>query len=163
MFLIVTAFLLVLVLSFVCLLLLTRPSPTEKVIDSRLSQIHVTEEAYFGEGPAIFKQTKLSKVAWIDAMLQRVPAAQAIQGLLTQAGSTWSVGQVVLSSLVSALAGYLACSMFLPVKTLTLASAAGAAMLPVVFLRSKREAAQVNHTDEKPVRQCSPIAADRHW
>lgn len=136
MFLIVTAFLLVLVLSFGCLLLLTRPSPVEKAIDSRLSQIHVADDVYLGEGtPAIFKQTKLSEVKWIDGILQRVPAAHAIQNLLTQAGSTWSVGQVILSSLV----GYLACSMFLPMKTLTIASAVGGATLPLVFLRGKRE------------------------
>jgi tight adherence protein B len=140
MFLMVTAFLLVLVISFVCLLLLTRPSSTEKTIDSRLSQIHVTDDVYLGEGtPAIFKQTKLSEVRWIDALLQRVPAAHAIQSLLTQAGSTWSVGQVILSSLLSALAGYLACSVLLPMKTLTIASAVGGATLPLVFLRGKRE------------------------
>ncbi len=140
MFLMVTAFLLVLTLSFICLLLLTRPSMIEKAIDSRLSQIHVTEDGYLGERtPAIFKQTKLSEVGWIDAILQRVPAAHAMQSLLTQAGSTWSVGQVVLGSLVASLAGYLLCSMFLPMMTLSIAAALGAATLPAVFLRGKRE------------------------
>lgn len=140
MFLIVTAFLLVLVLSFACLLLLTRPSQLEKAIDSRLSQIHVMENVYLGEGaPAIFKRTKLSEVGWIDRVLQRVPAAHAVQNLITQAASTWSVGQVILGSLVSGLAGYLVCSMFLPVRMLALGGALGAAALPVLFLRSKRE------------------------
>ena len=89
MFLMVTVFLLVLALSFVCVLLVTRPSPVEKVIDSRLSQIHVLDDAYLGEGaPAIFKQTKLSDIVWVDAILQRLPAAHAVQNLLTQAAST---------------------------------------------------------------------------
>ncbi len=140
MFLIVMAFGLVLVLSFVCLLLLTRPSTVEKAIDSRLSQIHVMEDVYLGEGaPAIFKLTKLSDVGWINQILQRVPAAHAAQNLLTQAGSTWSVGQVILGSLVSALAGYLLCSMFLPVKTLAIGAALGAAAIPLLVLSSQRE------------------------
>lgn len=140
MFLMVTVFLLVLVLSFACLLLMTRPSSTEKVIDSRLSQIHVSDEVYLGEGaPAIFKQTKLSEIAWVDAILQQVPAAHALQNLLTQAASTWSVGQVILGSLVAGLAGYLVCSMFLPIRGLTFSAALSATALPVVFLRGKRE------------------------
>lgn len=140
MFLMVTAFLLVLVLSFVCLLLMTRPSPAERVIDSRLSEIHVTDGVYLGEGaPAIFKQMKLSEVGWVDAMLQRVPAAHVLQKLLTQADSSWSVGQVILGSLVTGLAGYLLCSMFLPIKMLAIATALGAAALPLAFLRGKRE------------------------
>jgi len=139
MFLIVTVFLLVLVLSLLCLLLLTLPSRAEKTIDTRLSQIH-SEDAYFGEGtPAIFKFTKLSEVGWIDGILQKVPAAHALQALLTQAGSTRTVGQVILASLVSGLAGYLLFSMFLPVKTLAAATATGAATVPVLLLRSKRE------------------------
>jgi len=140
MFLIVTAFLLVLVISFVCLLLMTRQSPTEKVIDSRLSQIHVSDDVYLGEGaPAIFKQTRLSEVGWVDASLQRVSAAHALQKLLTQAASSWSVGQVILGSLVSGLAGYLICSMFLPIRLLALAAALGAAAVPLALLRNKRE------------------------
>jgi len=140
MFLIVTAFLLVLVISFVCLLLMTRQSPTEKVIDSRLSQIHVSDDVYLGEGaPAIFKQTRLSEVGWVDASLQRVSAAHELQKLLTQAASSWSVGQVILGSLVSGLAGYLICSMFLPIRLLALAAALGAAAVPLALLRSKRE------------------------
>src|SRR3569833_2725654 len=107
MFLMVTAFLLVLVLSFFCLLLMTRPSSVEKTIDSRLSQIQVADDIYVGEGtPAIFKQSKLSDVAWIDAMLQSVPAAHALQKLLTQAASSWSVGQVIFGSLAMGVAGY---------------------------------------------------------
>ncbi len=140
MFLMIAAFLLVLVLSFVCLLLLTRPSSVEKAIDSRLSQIHVLDDVYLGQGvPAIFKQTKLSEVGWIDGILQRIPAAHAVKNLLTQAGSTWSVGQVILASLVTAVAGYLICSIFLPLKALTIAAALGAGALPLVFLRGKRE------------------------
>jgi len=140
MFLMVTALLLVLVLSFVSLLLMIRPSPVEKVIDTRLSQIHVTDDIYLGEGaPAIFKQMKLSEVAWINDLLHRVPAANAVQNLLTQAASSWSVGQVILGSVVAGLAGYLICSMFLPIKMMAIAAALGAAALPLGFLRGKRE------------------------
>src|SRR5579884_2561140 len=140
MSLMVISFLLVLVLSFVCLLLLTRPSPVEKVIDSRLSQIHVTQDVYLGQGaPAIFKQTKLSDAAWVDAFLQRIPATHAIQNLLTQADSSWSVGQVIVFSMVTAIAGGLICLMFLPIRMMAIAAGLGAAALPLVFLRGKRE------------------------
>lgn len=140
MFLIVTAFLLVLLLSFLSLLLLTRPSKVEKKIDSRLSQIHLSEDVYLGEGtPTIFKLSKLSDVGWIDSLLQKIPAAHALQNLITQAGSTWSVGQVIFASLVSALAGYLLFSMVMPVGTLAVTAALGTAMFPLIFLRAQRE------------------------
>jgi tight adherence protein B len=140
MFLMVTVFLLVLVLSFVCLLLMTRPSAAEKVIDSRLSQIHVSDEVYLGEGaPAIFKQTKLSEIAWINATLQPFSAAHALQKLLTQAASSWCVGQVILGSLIAGAAGYLVCSMLLPIRALSIAAALVAITLPLAFLRGKRE------------------------
>lgn len=140
MFLIVSVFLLVLVLSFGCLFLMTQPSSAEKAIDSRLAQIQVNDSVYLGDGaPAIFKQTKLSDIAWVDAILQQVPATHAIEKLLTQAASSWSVGQVILGSLVAGLAGYLICSMFLPIRTLAIAAALGATALPFMVLRSKRE------------------------
>lgn len=140
MFLMVTAFLLVLGLSFACLLLMMRPSPTEKVIDSRLSQIHVADDVYLGEGtPSIFKLTKLSDVSWVNVALQRIPAAHHVQKLLTQAASSWSVGQVILGSLVAGMAGYLVCSLFLPIRALALAAALGTATLPLAYLRGKRE------------------------
>jgi len=140
MLLIVTAFLLVLVISFVCLLLLTRPSSVEKAIDSRLSQIHVTEDVYFGEGaPAIFRLTKLSEVPWIDRILQAMSAAHKLQTLLTQAGSSVTVGRVLIGSLVTGFSGYLACLMFLPIKTLAVTAGLGAAAIPLLFLHSKRE------------------------
>jgi tight adherence protein B len=140
MFLVLTTFLLVLGLSFLCLLLLTRPSSVEKKIDLRLSEIHVSDETYIGQGaPTIFRQTKLSDVAWLDHILQRVPAAHALQDLLTQAGSTWAVGPVILSSLVTALAGYLVSSLLMPIKTFAIAAALGGATFPLLFLRSKRE------------------------
>jgi tight adherence protein B len=140
MLLIMTAFLLVLVLSFVCLLLLTRPSTVEKAIDSRLSQIHINDDAYVGEGtPAIFRLTRLSEVPWVDELLQTLSAAHKLQTLLTQAGSTATVGRVVMGSLVTGLAGYLAFLMFLPIKTLAAAAALGSAAIPLLFLRAKRE------------------------
>lgn len=140
MFLIVVAFLLVLVLSFGCLLLLTRPSSVEKAVDARLAEIHVNEDVYLGEGtPAIFRFTKLSEVGWIDQLLQQVRAAHKLQNLITQAGSTASVGLVIVSSAVAALAGYIVFSMFLPIKTLAAGAALGAAAMPILCLLNKRE------------------------
>lgn len=140
MFLIVVAFLLVLVLSFGCLVLLTRPSSVEKAVDARLSQIHVTEDVYLGEGtPAIFRITKLSEVGWIDQLLQQVRAAHKLQNLLTQAGSATSVGVVIVSSAVAAVGGYIVFSMFLPIKALAAGAALGAAAMPMLYLINKRE------------------------
>jgi len=140
MFLMVTVFLLVLLLSFGCLLLMTRPSLAEKAIDSRLAQIHVSDSPYLADGdPGIFKQTKLSEIGWVDVVLQRVPAAHALEKLLTQAACSWSVGQVILASLVAGVAGYLLCSMFLPIPMLAVAAALGATALPFAVLRSRRE------------------------
>jgi len=62
-----------------------------------------------------------------------------LQNLLTQAGSTVSVGQVIVGSAVAALVGRLVFAMFLPIKTLAAAAALGAAGMPILYLLNKRE------------------------
>jgi tight adherence protein B len=140
MFLIVTAFLLVLVVSFACLLLMLRPSQAEKAIDSRLAQIHVTDEVDMREGtPTIFKQTKLSEIRWVDAALQRIPAANALHKLLIQAASRWTLAQVFLGSLIAGVMGYLACSIALPIRAMAVAASLASMAIPLLILRSKRD------------------------
>jgi tight adherence protein B len=139
MFLIFIAFLLVLLVSFGCLLLLTRPSPIEKTIDSRLSQIHVTEgECLCDDIPAIFKRNELSKILWVDRVLQNIRLAHSLHFLLVQAGSTWTIGQMILGSMFASSAAYLLCQMFISVTPLSLGAAVTATAIPLLLLRAKR-------------------------
>lgn len=140
MFLALTTFVVMLAVSFACVLLFTRPSKVEQAIDSRLSEIHVTQAGALGEGtPAIFRQTRLSELDWLDAILQRLPLAHRAEDLLLQGGATWSVGQVLLASCLSGVAGYLLGIWFLPFRTIALVTALFGCSLPFLFIRAKKE------------------------
>ena len=140
MMLLALAFVLVLVISFVSVMLLTRPSKLEKAIDSRLAQIYVADDLYTGDGaPAIFKRNQLSDIVWIDTILQRLPAAHSLRRLLAQADSQWTVGQVMSGSLLVGLLAYIAVRIFVGNPMLALVLALLSLALPVMLLRVRRE------------------------
>ena len=140
MMLLAIAFVLVLIVSFVSVMLLTRPSQVEKAIDSRLAQIYVSDDLYQSDGtPTIFKRTQLSDIAWVDKILQRLPAAHAVRQLLAQADSHWTVGQVLSVSLLLGLLTYLLVRSFVSSVALAALLALLASALPVLILRVRRE------------------------
>src|SRR5271157_2380365 len=113
MFLVATVFLLVLGLSFAVVMLLTRPSTAERVIEGRIAKLSSpagSEQAPPEELVQIIKQRRLSAVPWLDALLQSLRLAQRIDLLIAQAESSWSVGGVLgscaLLGILGGAAGY---------------------------------------------------------
>src|SRR5262245_16343836 len=107
MFLTVTIFLLVLLLSFTVVMLLTRPSTIERAIEDRITGLRgAGETALQPDDPQqLIKRTRLSTLPWLDALLQRIQLAQRVQLLITQAQSSWDAGGVLCSSGALAVVG----------------------------------------------------------
>jgi len=108
MFLLTTAFALVLIATFGIVLTLTRPSAIERNIEARLASIHGdAAEFRFGPGmPEFLKTTRLSKVPLIDAVLQHWSLAHKLRVLLAQADSRWSVAGLLSGTVLAALAAF---------------------------------------------------------
>jgi len=56
--------------------------------------------------PGIVKQTRFSDISWLDALLQRFPPASALQHLIVQAESSWSVTGVLVTAVALAVSGF---------------------------------------------------------
>ena len=141
MFLIVAVFLLVLGLSFAVMMLLTRPSNAQRVIEGRIAKL--SSSGGSGQPPPeevvqIMKQRRLSDLPWLDGLLQSVRLAQRIELLIAQSESSYSVGGVLGSC---ALLGAIGCGAGYyeignPIGALLLGAVLAA--LPLLLLRWQR-------------------------
>ncbi len=129
-----------LTLTFALIMVLTRPTATDRAITKRVAGMHsnVADEFYLGEGiPEFLKFSRLSRLPWFDSLLQKCNLAHDLRLLLAQSESPWSVGSVILSCSVLGLMGGIARFW---IDDLIPALAAGAISLafPVIMLRTKR-------------------------
>lgn len=91
-------FVLVALMSFLVIVLLTRPTTVERAIEQRVARLQVSQEEKRGtseEGSQLVKLTRLSQIGWLDAYLQRSNWAHRLQLLIEQGESSWSVGKVI--------------------------------------------------------------------
>ena len=91
-----------------------------------------TQQLFHGEG-----QDGKQLLRWA---LEKLNADKALQRLLEQAGAGWTSGQVVLSCLLLALVSFNLCWYMAPpeIRELAFPIAAGAATLPILYLRRRR-------------------------
>ncbi len=110
MLIVILTFVFVLLLTLTALLLLTRPTATDRTIEGRVAGIQAaaTQEIFLGDGiPEFLKRTKLSEIDWLDNLLKRWNFAHKIELLITQAESPWTVPMVLGGSVASAAFGFL--------------------------------------------------------
>jgi tight adherence protein B len=141
MFLMVLVFLVVLVLTFVVFLLLTRPTVAERTIEGRIAKLQSvqTSAKWLAEQDSeIIKHTRLSARPWLDELLRHWGASYKIQLLIQQAKSTWTVAGVLAGSLGMAALGYAIGCYVLPGPFLGLPPALLGAALPFLALRYQR-------------------------
>lgn len=138
MFLIGLVFCFVLLLTFVVILLLTRPTAAERVIEGRIARLGASQPGIAGlkdEIAELVKRTRLSEVSWLDTLLRKISLVEKIQLLISQAKSSWSVGGVLGSSLMMAVFGYIIGLYELPGAAIALVPALALAALPFLLLR----------------------------
>ena len=140
MFLLITAFALVMIATFGVVLSLTRPSAIERNIQARLASIHGDgQEFHYGPGvPDFLKTTRMSKLPWLDALLQRWSVAHHLRILLAQANSHWSVATLIGSTVLSGLAALAILYRLFPSPPVDVAVAVVVAAIPGFIVYRKR-------------------------
>jgi len=142
MFLIVTVFLLVLLLSFVVVMLATRPTAAERTIQGRIAKLSGQSGAAANlqdELSQIVKQRQLSKLRWLDEVLKKISLAQRIQLLIAQAESSWTVSGVLGGSVVLGALGFGAGYYELSSALVSLMPGVACAASPFLLLRWQRQ------------------------
>ena len=133
-------FLVVLILTFSVVMILTRPSATDRVIEDRMASIQAASQGIFlGEGVAeIFKSTQLSEIGWLDVLLQRWNGFHRLRLLASQAESTWSVPVVMAISAGCGGVGFVISYYFLGEWMVAIAVGLGSLFLPFLYLNILR-------------------------
>ncbi len=135
-------FLIVVILVFAVVLVLTRPTKQEQKLQTRLENI-----GRMGQGEVlvedredILKQTQLSEVPWVDAVLRRLHFAEKLQDQIAQADLKWSVGRVVMGSLLIFAATIWVGQFFVNNVLIALILALALGSVPYVYVRMIRAA-----------------------
>jgi tight adherence protein B len=137
----ILTFVAVLVLTGSVILVLTRPTAADRAIEGRVAGIQASavQEVYLGEGmPEFLRNTKLSKIDWLDNLLKRWNVAHKIELLITQAESSWSVPMVLGGTVGSAAFGFLVSYMWLPDLAVCVVLGILFSSLPFFVLHLKR-------------------------
>ena len=130
-------FILLLFVTFGVLFLVLRPTKTEADIERHLVDIGRASGTENGE-TTILKQEPLTAIPILDGLLRKLRGTTALQRLIEQAGLTWPVTWVVLTSALATLvAGWIA-SAYIPVVLLVLLVAVGVGSIPFIYLFQKR-------------------------
>lgn len=141
MFLIGFIFAVVALMTFVIIMLLTRPTTVERAIEQRIAKLHGSEEANSEtneEGSQLFKLTRLSQINCLDACLQRYDCARRLHLLIEQAESSWSVGKVLGASAALVVLGYAIGCYTLPGALLAFLPAMALGVSPLLVLRFRK-------------------------
>ncbi len=98
---IVSIFFIILIAAFAVVALLTEPSKTDKLIHSRLVSLDRSMDSPSGnQGPSIVKEVTFSTVPAFDKFLRHNRAAVGLHLLIEQCDLKWTVGQVVIMTLL---------------------------------------------------------------
>jgi len=134
----VLLFIVLLVVSFGVLLWMLAPSKRENEIQRQLRDIGnlYTVDA---SGTNILKQQSLSAIPWVNRILVKFPGAMGLQLFITQAGSRWSVGTLIIGSLVLACFAAWGATLALPTAWLALLLGMVGGGIPYLYLYWKRQ------------------------
>lgn len=134
-----TVFIGLLVIIFVAMIVMLRPTASEKNLEKRLRTI---ERASVGGIPDdaidLLRQEKLSDIPWLNEMMLEWGSLRRIQKLLDQAESTWTVGKLISISVVLFVLGSWGASFRAPSIVLALIVGLALGALPTLVTLIKR-------------------------
>jgi len=135
----VTVFIGILVITFVVMMVMLRPTATEKTLEKRLRTIErASAGAIPEEAGDLLRQEKLSDIPWLNEMMLEWNRLRKLQQLLHQAESNWTVGKLISMTLVLLVVGTWVANFRAPSIVLALIAGAGLSSLPVLTLYFKR-------------------------
>ncbi|HTR46365.1 MAG TPA: type II secretion system F family protein [Verrucomicrobiae bacterium] len=131
-------FIVLLAITFGVILWILAPSKRETDIQRHLRDIG---SLYSVDAAAtnILKQQSLSAVPWINRILIRIPGAFKLRLSITQAGSRWSVGTLILSSIVAAFFAAWCAALLVPILAIDVLIGLAAGGVPGVYLFVRRQ------------------------
>jgi tight adherence protein B len=137
---VVLVFVLLLIVTFGVVLLVLRPTKTEKTLETRLESIErgadgaIVEEA----PPDIVKRANLSDIPLLEGLLRQFAPAKTLQTYLAQADLDWSVGRVVSGTVLLLVVVPFILSFFIPNLVIELIGGIVAASGIFLFIYVKR-------------------------
>src|SRR5207245_9106181 len=133
-------FILLLVTSFGVLIYFLKPTKTETAVEEHLATIEGSRGLGVNpDGTTILKQAPLSSNPMLDELLRRLPGVLGLASLIKQAGQTWQVGSVVLTSLIAFVLGSWIASFFMPTDVLSALLGLIFSVSPLVYLSILRD------------------------
>lgn len=130
-------FLVLLALIFGVLVFFLRPTSMEKAVEDQLASIE-GEQSPTAERNSILKE-KVVRSTTVEEFAQRLPWSEASSRLIKQAGKTWSLGSVLIVSLLAALGTYGLASLMNFAFLISIALGVAAGSAPFVYLYILRE------------------------
>lgn len=131
-------FVFILVVVFSVVVLLTRPTRTEKLAQSRLQTTAGRTQASVVQRVDILRQESYSTIPWLNQLFGSIAPAARLRRLLMEADLNWSVGRLVLTSAGAAVAVYFAGRLFRLSPLLIPFLVVFAFVLPYWFVSFKR-------------------------
>jgi tight adherence protein B len=129
------------VVTFSVMMMLTRPRKADRAFRARVAGVQRPGKPAVAasSGPQEFlRNSSLSKLVWLDRVLQRISAAHKLALLLAQAESPWNVSSVLISAAVLGVMGFAIARYWISDVLPSLIAGVAATAIPVLGLRLKR-------------------------
>jgi tight adherence protein B len=139
MTLLIFAFVVMLILSFVIILVATKPSQEEKALEKRITHIKAPPAAIATDSSGLLLPTPdAGKYAWVENLVADLSISNKLQTLIIQSDTNTTLGKFVFTSAVIALVGGAGAYLFSGRLIPALSAAGSGLMLPFGVLRIKR-------------------------
>ena len=148
---IVSIFFIVLIAAFAVVALLTEPSKTDKLIHSRLVSLDRSADSPSGnDGPSIVKEVTFSTVPAFDKFLRHNRLAVGLHLLIEQCDLKWTVGQVVITTLLLVCVGAVLGNWWIAPGLLGWLPGLALGFVPYLYLLQKRKRRSRRFTELLP-------------
>jgi tight adherence protein B len=142
MALVVLGFISIMVATFALVVVMTRPSDEERMMNQRMELIRPSPTSKGGVTPEaehLLKAIKVGRFAWLEKILQDYAFAQKVQKRILQASGTTTVGTLIVSSVSLFFAGYAVTWFFASMVLVDLGAGIAMGFLPWGLLALKRK------------------------
>ncbi|HEX3374581.1 MAG TPA: type II secretion system F family protein [Edaphobacter sp.] len=132
-------FVFILVAVFAVVAMFTQPTRTEKLAHSRLHTVAGRASATATQQVDILRNESYSTIPWLNHLYGNLTPAARLRRLIIEAGLNWTVGALILGSLVALVATYWLSQLFGLNSAIASIIAIAAFLFPYSFLYLKRK------------------------
>lgn len=132
-------FVLILVAVFAVVMLFTRPTRAEQLAQSRLEAAGGRNQVGARQGIDILRHDRYSTIPWLNRFFGKLTPSERIRKIIIEADMNWTVGRLVLSSLLAFFVTYWGCGFFSVSRALRPLLAIFALILPYSYVAFRRK------------------------